>query len=194
MPATNFCSKCQQPLPAGLGRTLCSACLVEAALTNPLAHQTLLEPGDAHALPAAGRRVGDYELLEEIARGGMGIVYRARQISLNRIVALKMILAGQFASETELNRFRTEAGAAARLDHPNIVPIYFVGEEEGRPYFAMKLIEGGTIEQRGQGDSGRLVSDKSASRTALSAIASLVAKTARAIHFAHQRGILHRDL
>jgi WD40 repeat protein len=119
-------------------------------------------------------------LLAEIARGGMGVIYRARQTSLDRIVALKMILAGQFASEAELSRFRTEAEAVARLDHPNIVPIYYVGEEEGRPYFAMKFIEGGTIAQRGQGPH--------------SAIANLVAKTARAIHFAHQRGILHRDL
>src|ERR1022692_1747499 len=184
MPETDFCSKCQRPLPAGLGRTLCSACLVEAALTDRRTHQALLEPGDGHPLSGSGRRVGDYELLEEIARGGMGVIYRARQASLDRIVALKMILAGQFASEAELSRFRAEAEAVARLDHPNIVPIYYVGEDEGRPYFAMKLIEGGTIAHRDDGKDKHAIPGK----------AALVAKTARAIHFAHQHGILHRDL
>lgn len=126
---------------------------------------------------------GDYEILDELARGGMGIVFRARHRGLNRVVALKMILAGRFATEAEQKRFRMEAELAANLDHPNLVPIYEVGEHSGRLYFSMKLVDGGTL----AGRIDRLLEDPKA-------VARLLAKVARAIHHAHGKGFVHCDL
>src|SRR5262245_39525736 len=128
----------------------------------------------------------------------MGVVYRARQVSLNRPVALKMILAGQLATPALVQRFHTEAEAAARLDHPHIVPIYEIGEHDGQHYFSMKLIEGGTLAQRMSNDECQMTSeDKLRAQTKPFDIrhsAFVISQVARAVHYAHQRGILHRDL
>jgi TolB-like protein/predicted Ser/Thr protein kinase/Tfp pilus assembly protein PilF len=127
--------------------------------------------------------LGDYELLEEVGRGGQGVVFRARQKSLNRIVALKVIGLGQWATKAHLRRFRLEAEAAASLDHSCIVPIYEVGERDGQCYFSMKFVEGGQL-------------DEVVKHTPISIrqAVELIAKVARTVHYAHEHGILHRDI
>ena len=133
--------------------------------------------------PTRIRYFGDYEIIREIARGGMGVVFEARQASLNRKVALKMILAGQLADEDAVRRFYIEAEAAANLDHPGIVPIYEVGQHEGQHYFSMGFVEGQSLSQRVA--NGPLPSREAA---------ALMVKVAEAIEYAHQRGVIHRDL
>ena len=141
-------------------------------------------PGPRGSSSTLGNQAfGEYELLEEIARGGMGVVYKARHRTLGRITAIKMILSGKFSSQEELQRFNIEASAAARLDHPGIVPVYEIGESEGQAYFAMKYIEGGSLADQIQGLRNR-------PRDAV----EMLTKVAKAVHHAHQRGILHRDL
>jgi outer membrane protein assembly factor BamB/WD40 repeat protein/tRNA A-37 threonylcarbamoyl transferase component Bud32 len=135
---------------------------------------------------SSGERVryfGEYELVEKIAHGGMGVVYKARQVRLNRVVALKMILAGQFASAEDVKRFQVEAENAARLDHPGIVSVYEVGKYKGQHYFTMKFVEGGSL--CGQGAVFAQAPRKAA---------TLIALVSRAVHYGHQRGILHRDI
>jgi serine/threonine protein kinase/tetratricopeptide (TPR) repeat protein len=158
----------------------CTACLLETGLD-------LLGESDAGAGVSPARppltEFGDYELVEEIGRGGQGVVYRARQRSLNRTVALKIVGLGQWSSTPQLKRFRQEAEAAASLEHPRIVPIYEIGEHDRSCYFSMKFIEGGQLEtalERGP------IPPRQA--------AELMAKTARTVQFAHDRGILHRDI
>jgi WD40 repeat protein len=161
--------------------------VAEAATVAPPAgarDATMHHPGSAEA-PVSERihYFGDYEVLGEIARGGMGVVYRARQISLNRPVALKMILAGQLADETEVKRFRLEAEAAAGLEHPAIVSIYEAGEHLGQHYFSMGFVEGSSLAQK--------VAD---SPLPPREAAMLVQEVAQAIQYAHDRGVIHRDL
>jgi len=128
----------------------------------------------------------DYELLEEIARGGMGVVYKARQVSLNRQVAVKMILTGKLASESEVRRFYSEAEAAGSLDHPNIVSIFEVGQQDGCHFYSMPLVEGRSLTQLVESGQWQPADGKEAGQ--------LLAKLARAVGHAHQQGILHRDL
>ncbi len=132
---------------------------------------------------ATVRYFGDYEIQTELGRGGMGVVYKARQVSLNRSVALKMIKAGVLADDAELRRFQNEAEAVALLDHPGIVPVYEVGEHDGQKYFSMKLVEGDNLGEQ----LAALMHDPRAAT-------ALLVETAEAVHHAHMRGILHRDL
>ncbi len=175
---TFHCTECGQPIRGSAGLGLCSACVLRGAMG-------LDEPAAAEG-PAANnafRRFGDYDLLEELARGGMGVVYRARQRSLGREVALKVLLGGAFAGEDGKRRLQAEAAAAAQLRHPNIVTVHDAGLVDGQPFFSMSLVPGPTLEELVR--SGPIPAQRAA---------RYVVCIAEAVHYAHTQGVLHRDL
>jgi WD40 repeat protein/predicted Ser/Thr protein kinase len=182
------CSQCGADLAAATATGLCPRCLLSICLDETVGPDPLLAlPNAVGKASSFGSAVlpafGSYELLAEIARGGMGVVYKARQIGLNRLVAIKMLLAGPFASPEFLARFRTEAETAAKLRHPNIVSILEVGQHEGLPYFSMEYVEGPNLAQLVQ--DGPLEPKRAA---------TCVHALAEAVQYAHDLGVLHRDL
>src|SRR5438552_4858707 len=197
--ATKVCAKCGAKIFSDAPQEFCSACLLETGLgllanddedvAAPLPHKRrAARPAKMPRLQrrsTAGRLgdFGDYELLEEIGRGGQGVVYRARQKSLNRTVALKVIGLGHWATEAHLKRFRREAESAASLEHPCIVPIHEVGERDGSCYFSMQFVEGGQLDEMVRREPMPI-------RRAV----ELIAKVARTVHYAHEHHILHRDI
>src|SRR5437762_8155264 len=195
-----ICRNCGAKVFSDAPEGLCTGCALEAAIGGAVAGGD--DPGrPASSMPATTpddvapasqktvraaellEELGDYELLDEVGRGGQGVVFRARQKSLNRTVALKVIGLGQWASKAHLKRFRREAEAAASLDHPSIVPIHEVGERDGSCYFSMNFVEGGQLDE--------VVRDGPMSTRQA---AELIVKIARTVHYAHEHGILHRDI
>jgi serine/threonine-protein kinase len=189
MGTIRLCGKCGAKILADAPEGLCTACLLETGLEVPAGQaERAAEASASGAAPnsfEANRlaELADYALLEEIGRGGQGVVYRARQKSLNRIVALKVVRPSLRSTMAHLQRFRIEAEAAASLDNPNIVPIYEVGECDGAYYFSMKLVEGGQLDAVCRREP-----------IPIRRAAELIAKLARTAHYAHERGILHRDI
>ena len=187
MTASDTCPECGQTLPADAPAGVCPKCLLAVGFNaaKDTSHEVTKNFPSSGSVPEVTkiRYFGDYELLEEIARGGMGVVYKARQTSLNRIVALKMILSGKHASPIDIERFNIEAQAAANLKHPNIVGIHEVGQYEGRSYFSMTFIDG-------QNFADILKEGPPPNRKA----AQYIKTVAEAVHYAHECGTLHRDL
>src|SRR5882724_478109 len=193
--APRVCRKCGAKIFADAPEGLCTACLFETGLgllaeevqtSNAQRPTSNVECRGEGRAPRSARMItdfGDYELLEEIGRGGQGMVYRSQQKSLNRTVALKVIGLGHWATEGHLKRFRREAEAAASLDHSGIVPIYEVGERDGSCYFSMKLVEGGQLDEVAKHEPMSI-------RRAV----ELIAKIARTVQYAHEHSILHRDI
>ena len=187
------CSQCGAERPLDAPEGLCPRCLLlqgigeGSAVSSSRANDPTMVPRTTNPIgPAPGTNVryfGDYELLEEIARGGMGVVYKARQNTLKRIVALKMILSGQLAGPEEVRRFYVEAEAAAGLDHPNIVPIFEIGQHDGQHYFSMAFVDGESLARR-----------VAAGPLPPRAAVQLVKKVADAVAYAHVEGVVHRDL
>jgi hypothetical protein len=191
---TKKCKACGVDVPSDAPFGHCPKCLLELGF-GPLPDFASEDPPRSNNV----RYFGDYELLERIGRGGMGIVYKARQRSLNRLVALKMISSGEFASPSAVQRFKIEAEAAAKLDHPNIVPIYEIGMHRGQHFFSMGLIEGPNLAEKIREAEFRVgFGSKSFGKSAESrhqhSVAHMMADIARCVHYAHQRGVLHRDL
>jgi serine/threonine protein kinase len=227
MNPTRICNRCGTPVPASAPLNLCLRCLFDTAAldleADTLGAQAPVSSTGGVALRTAPPPIfGDYELLGEIGRGGQGVVYRARHCGLGRVVALKTIPPAYLARAHAWERFRLEASAASRLEHPNIIPIYEVGERDGFCFYSMKLVEGTTIDQLvgGAGPSPGAATIASGPRPSLSGthresqaaahgveptpvlpdseecrhFAAILVKVARAVHHAHQRGVLHRDL
>ena len=177
------CAECGAALPADPAEDLCPVCLLTQAISG---HSTAATEGDESGTPDAAPRIrylGDYELLDEIGRGASGVVYRARQTSLDRTVAVKILASGVWSSAQAIERFRSEARSAAILKHPRIVAIYEVGEHEGLPYFSMEHIDGRSLEACLH--DGPLPIERAA---------QITQSLAEAVHFAHRQGIVHRDL
>lgn len=207
------CQQCGKQKPSRITDDQCPHCLLALGLSHcdrrlksvhretGFASNSAIDGAD-EGLPADGYFIrqgvlpnfGDYELESEIARGGMGVVYRARQLSLDRVVAVKLIIGGQLATGEAIQRFRFEAQAAARLQHPGIVPIYEIGEYETQHFFSMELIEGASLAQCLGEFCVKDGSPPYVRRQQEQCVAELMSQVAKAIDFAHQRGVLHRDL
>ncbi len=201
MSSLDHCMGCGGARVPGMLRGLCPVCLVR--WTRPPQLPGKLEGSIWMWDSASGARIEGYELGDEIGRGGFGIVYRARQISLDRPVAVKLLLEGPFADPSQVERFRLEAKAAASLEHPSIVSVHEIGQSGGRMFYSMRLVEGPTLERimerfclpaiRSDTESSLRGYDRALWNRQRD-IARFLSEVARAVHHAHQHGVLHRDL